>query len=64
MKMHNQPTKESIREWLQRRQTERQPPPSIERIRRQLGWNLAAVITVKERRVSQHARDRSARIAT
>jgi hypothetical protein len=62
--MHNQPSKENIREWLQRRQAERQPPPSIDRIRRQLGWTLAAMMTVKEIGAAPHARDESSRIKT
>jgi hypothetical protein len=61
MKMHNQPTKEHIRQWLHERQTERAPPPSIERIRRQLGWNPPELTT---KCVAPRARDVSSRLAT
>jgi hypothetical protein len=36
------PTKESVRNWLQQRVTEHAPLPSLEEIRRQLGWSLVA----------------------
>jgi hypothetical protein len=36
--MANQPTKESIRNWLRQRQTRREPPPDIAEIRRELRW--------------------------
>jgi hypothetical protein len=35
------PSKFVIRAYLTQRQKEHSPPPSIEEIRRQLGWNLA-----------------------
>lgn len=31
------PTKEQVRKWMQERQQQKQPLPSIEEIRRQLG---------------------------
>lgn len=34
------PTPAQVRTWMQQRQAERAPLPSIEEIRRQLGWNL------------------------
>jgi hypothetical protein len=34
------PTKEQVREYMERRQAQHQPPPSREEIRRQLGWDL------------------------
>jgi hypothetical protein len=34
------PTKEQVREYMERRQAEHRPPPSREEIRRQLGWEL------------------------
>ena len=35
------PTKEKVREYMQRRQAERrQPPHGQEQIRRELGWDL------------------------
>jgi hypothetical protein len=36
------PTKESVRDWLRQRVTEHAPLPSLEEIRRQLGWGLVA----------------------
>lgn len=36
-----QATKEQIRQYLLTRQTAANPPPSIQEIRRQLGWDLA-----------------------
>jgi hypothetical protein len=35
-----QPSKEQIREWLTYRQANHEPPPDMEQIRRELGWNL------------------------
>jgi len=32
------PTKHLVRAWLERRAREQRPPPSLEEIRRQLGW--------------------------
>ena len=35
------PTKERVREYIERRQTERrQPPHDQEQIRREIGWDL------------------------
>lgn len=34
------PTKEQVREYLQRRQGEHSPPPDIQEIRRQLGFRM------------------------
>jgi len=36
----NKPTKEQVREYMQQRKTETNPPKSPEEIRRQLGWYL------------------------
>lgn len=36
------PTKEAVREFMERRVVEHKPPPSRDEIRRQLGWNLIA----------------------
>lgn len=36
----SKPTKEQTRSYLQQRQRATTPPPSIEEIRRQLGWFL------------------------
>ncbi|HYD79930.1 MAG TPA: hypothetical protein VEC06_08975 [Paucimonas sp.] len=35
-------SKESVREYMQRQAGTRQPPPSIEEIRRQIGWHLVS----------------------
>ena len=35
------PTKQQVREYLERRQTEHKPPPTLNEIRKQLGWNLS-----------------------
>ncbi|MES2257052.1 MAG: hypothetical protein V4724_00965 [Pseudomonadota bacterium] len=43
MKSHTQitqPSKEEVRNYLQRRRAEHAPPPAPERIREQLGWSL------------------------
>ncbi len=36
----SKPTKEQVREYMERRQAQHQPPPSCQEIRRQLGWDL------------------------
>ena len=36
----NHPSKEVVREYLERRNQEAVPPPTPEEIRRQLGWGL------------------------
>ncbi|UTY60163.1 hypothetical protein [Massilia sp. erpn] len=40
MTQANHPSKEMVREYLERRSQEAAPPPSPEEIRRQLGWGL------------------------
>lgn len=35
-----QPTKEQVREYMQRRQAERTPPPDQKQMRRELGMDL------------------------
>jgi hypothetical protein len=35
-----QPSKESVRQWMQTRLAERLPPPDLKQIRRELGWEL------------------------
>jgi hypothetical protein len=37
------PTKEEVRRYMQQRQAEHLPPPDLQQIRRQLGWELAAL---------------------
>jgi hypothetical protein len=38
MDASNRPSKELIREWLMRRQVNREPLPEMEQIQRALGW--------------------------
>ncbi len=38
-----QPTKERIRHYMAQRQAEHRVPPSMQEIRRRLGWELAAI---------------------
>jgi hypothetical protein len=33
-----QPTKQQVREYMERRRTERRAPPDLAQIRRELGW--------------------------
>lgn len=35
-----QPSKEVVRQWLQKKLAERRPPPDPQQIRRELGWDL------------------------
>jgi hypothetical protein len=48
MNQRQQPSKESVRQWLRARLATRQPPPEPQQIRRELGWEL--VRTVREPR--------------
>jgi hypothetical protein len=40
MAQTNHPSKELVRNWLFQRQAEHQPPPTMDEVRRQLGWEL------------------------
>ena len=40
MTRHQQPSKESVRQWLHREIAQRRPPPDPQQIRRELGWEL------------------------
>lgn len=40
MEQSKQPSKESVRQWLQNQIVERRPPPDPQQIRRELGWEL------------------------
>jgi len=40
MEQFKQPSKEQVRHYMGTRQTEHKAPPSMEEIRRQLGWSL------------------------
>jgi hypothetical protein len=35
-----EPSKESVRRWLQDELKRRRPPPSLEQIRREIGWSV------------------------
>lgn len=35
-----QPSKEAVRQYMQRQVTEHRPPPDMKQIRRELGWEL------------------------
>lgn len=41
-----QPTKEQIRQYMQQRREAKYPPPSMQEIRRQLGWELVHAVTL------------------
>jgi hypothetical protein len=47
----SKPTKEQVREYMERRQAEHTPPPSRDEIRRQLGWDL-----IRDERKEQRGR--------
>lgn len=40
MTKFQQPSKESVRNWLRARVQQRRPPPDAAQIRRELGWDL------------------------
>ncbi|WP_195763959.1 hypothetical protein [Pseudoduganella rivuli] len=40
MTQQTQPTKEQVRLYMEARQNQQCPPPSIPEIRRQLGWGM------------------------
>ena len=40
MEQSKQPSKESVRQWLQNQIVGRRPPPDPQQIRRELGWEL------------------------
>jgi hypothetical protein len=48
MEKTKQPTKEQVRSYIETRQAERKMPPSLEEIRRQLGWHLCGSSGDKE----------------
>lgn len=43
MEQSKQPSKESIRRWLQSELEQRRAPPDPQQIRRELGWDLVRV---------------------
>jgi hypothetical protein len=40
MDQKQQPSKETVRQWLQTQIEERRPPPDAKQIRRELGWEM------------------------
>lgn len=48
MAQQQQPSKEQIRQYMEARQAQQCPPPSMPEIRRQLGWGLIASIEENE----------------
>ena len=40
MPQTSKPTPQAVRSWMHQRQEENRPPPSLEEIRRQLGWHM------------------------
>jgi hypothetical protein len=52
MQQIKQPSKEQVRHYLQQRQAEHKSPPTLEEIRRQLGWQLCSGVS------SQHNSNR------
>jgi hypothetical protein len=38
-----QPSKEQVRQYMEQRRAANDPPPSMDEIRRQLGWQLTAM---------------------
>lgn len=38
------PTPQQVRDWMNQRQVVKTPPPTLEKIRQELGWNLIKVV--------------------
>lgn len=49
MNQQQQPSKESVREWLRARWLTRVPPPDPQQIRRELGWELVRIARAARR---------------
>lgn len=49
----SKPTVAQVRSWMQQRQVDRSPPPSLEEVGRQLGWELVAA----EREMTNQSRE-------
>ena len=43
MSKQQQPSKESVRQWLRARLETRLPPPDPKQIRRELGWEVVRI---------------------
>ncbi|HEU4844757.1 MAG TPA: hypothetical protein VFT05_10870 [Burkholderiaceae bacterium] len=41
-----QPSKEQVRQYMEQRRAANDPPPSMDEIRRQLGWQLVGMPVV------------------
>ena len=50
MASYTQPTKQTVRAYLERRSRDPKPPPSPAEIRRQLGWDLTTFPPVRPSR--------------
>jgi hypothetical protein len=51
---HSKTSKEKVREYMERRKTERKPPPDPKQIRRELGWEL-----IEQERDKKHRKHRT-----
>jgi len=40
MTQTTKPAVQAVRQWMHQRQEEKRPPPSLEEIRRELGWKM------------------------
>ncbi|MES2117420.1 MAG: hypothetical protein V4578_19825 [Pseudomonadota bacterium] len=47
-----QPSKEQVRQYMEQRRAANDPPPSMDEIRRQLGWQLVALPIVASWKVA------------
>ncbi|MEO7495447.1 MAG: hypothetical protein ABIT83_07950 [Massilia sp.] len=45
---HQQPSKESVRQWLRDEISRRRPPPDLQQIRAALGWETGAAKAAKK----------------
>ncbi|MBY0242161.1 MAG: hypothetical protein K2X55_22905 [Burkholderiaceae bacterium] len=50
MEPFKQPSKEAVRQWMQKKLAERRAPPDPQQIRRELGWDLVKVDPEAKRR--------------
>jgi hypothetical protein len=52
-----QPTKQQVREYMERRRVERRAPPDMKQIRRELGWELTEIERRKCERRTMNSTD-------
>jgi hypothetical protein len=45
--------KQKARDWIERRQVDRGPPPSMDEIRRQMGWDLVEQARIEKERLEK-----------